>query len=144
MPTVLLWVVWLSLCFAHIVRLVMPYSKRLPLSRGYLIVRGRRCFQESFFPRPIKVAVISGIWHRNQPFRIAWSCYNTIPFIVETASPLLLYPRRWNVEAPCFVLLGRTLRSEACENVPCFRIERSVKSCKEVESRSLPKMCRRR
>lgn len=57
MPTVLLWVVWLSPCFAHIVRLVMPYSKRLPLSRGYLIVCGRQCFQESvffsfFFPSP--------------------------------------------------------------------------------------------
>lgn len=55
MPTVLLWVVWLSLCFAHIVRLVMPYSKRLPLSRGYLIVCGRQCFQESlwfFFSLP--------------------------------------------------------------------------------------------
>ena len=43
------------------------YSKRLPLSRGYLIVRGRRCFQESFFC-PIKVAVESGIYHRNLPF----------------------------------------------------------------------------
>lgn len=71
MPAILLWVVWLSLCFAHIVRLVMPYSKRLPLSRGYLIVCGRQCFQESLFffpPRPIKVAVMSGIWHANGPF----------------------------------------------------------------------------
>lgn len=64
MPKVFLWVVWLSLCFAHIVRLVMSYSKRLPLSRGYLIVRGRRCFQESFF-WPIKVAGKSGIRCRN-------------------------------------------------------------------------------
>lgn len=66
MPKVLQWVVWLSV-FAHIVRLVMPYSKRLPFSRGYLIVRGRWCFQESFF-RPIKVAVNLGTSCRNLPF----------------------------------------------------------------------------
>ncbi|KAF0023701.1 hypothetical protein F2P81_024331 [Scophthalmus maximus] len=56
-----------SLCFAHIVRLVMPYSKRLRLCRGYLIVRGRRCFQESLF-WPIKVAMKSRIRHGNLPF----------------------------------------------------------------------------
>lgn len=52
---------------AHIVRLVLPHSKRLLLSRGYLIVRGRWCFQESFF-RPIKVAVNLGTSCRSLPF----------------------------------------------------------------------------
>lgn len=85
MPKVLLWVVWLSLCFAHIVRLVMPYSKRLPLSRGYLIVRGRQCFQESFF-WPIKVAVKSGIRHRKLPFPLGQSYYRIL-LIVELISP---------------------------------------------------------
>lgn len=98
MPKVLLWVVWLALCFAHIVRLVMPYSKRLPLSRGYLIVRGRRCFQEFsfFFSWPIKVAQISGIRPWNLPLLLGWS-YCRALLIVEIISPSLLYPRRWSV-----------------------------------------------
>lgn len=107
MPKVLLWVVWLSLCFAHIVRLVMPHSKRLPLSRGYLIVRGRRCFQESFFSWPIKVAVISGIRRRNLPFLLG-SHYYRILLIVEIISPSLLYPRRWSVLFVLFDWAERT------------------------------------
>lgn len=73
MPKVLQWVVWLSV-FAHIVRLVMPYSKRLLLSRGHLIVRGRWCFQESFF-WPIKVAVNLGTSCRNLPFS-SWPAFS--------------------------------------------------------------------
>ena len=111
----------------------MPYSKRLPLSRGYLIVRGRRCFQESFF-WPIKVAMKSGIRHRNLPLPLGQSYYRRL-LIVRLILPSLLYPRCWSVESIQFLLLarlGRMYKSEGasvscnffiCADVMYFRIE---------------------
>lgn len=130
---------------AHIVRLVMPHSKRLLLSRGYLIVRGRWCFQESLF-WPIKVAVNLGTSCRNLPFS-SW-----LGFSHSASHCCSLSHQHFNVQAAevleccvCFVWLGRRYRSEVCARVSGRR-EMACSSCLHVkiENGALPKTCQRR
>lgn len=122
--------------FAHIVRLVMPYSKRLLLSRGYLIVRGRRCFQESFF-RPIKVAVNLGTSCLFLPDSVSHTVLLTVQFITPT-----LYPGCRGVGVLClFCLIGQKVQVRSMRT--CFRMEAACSSCLHVqtENRALAKTC---